>query len=234
MKLLKTFATVFCLAAVCVLALPRALADEWNKKTTMTFSESVEVPGGVVLPPGKYIFVLVDSVSDRHIVRIWNEDQTKVFATILAINNYRLTPTDKTVFTFNERPSGTPETIHAWFYPGNSFGQEFVYPKDRALQLAVANKIPVLAIRSELPSDIAALKEVPVVAVTPEQTEVPVAQVVEKEQVTVSSAELPNQLPTTASPIAELLLFGLLCLVIGGVLRAFSKRKSARLAIPTE
>jgi hypothetical protein len=34
--------------------------------------------------------------------------------------------------------------LHAWFYPGASWGDEFVYSKDEAKQLAQANKTNVL------------------------------------------------------------------------------------------
>src|ERR1035437_10836675 len=64
--------------------------DQWNKKTVLTFSESVEIPG-VVLPAGQYVFKLLDSLSDRHIVQVFNADENKVYATILAIPHYRMT-----------------------------------------------------------------------------------------------------------------------------------------------
>ncbi|HYL62830.1 MAG TPA: hypothetical protein VE077_09425 [Candidatus Methylomirabilis sp.] len=51
---------------------PSARADEWNKKTVVTFNEPVEVPGHA-LPAGTYVFTLADS-TDRHIVQIWNAD----------------------------------------------------------------------------------------------------------------------------------------------------------------
>jgi hypothetical protein len=222
MKLFKTLATaVLFLAVLCVLAVPGAAADEWNKKTKLIFSEPVEVPG-MILPAGTYTFALLDSLSDRNIVQIWNEDQTKVFVTILAINNYRLTPTGKTVITFAERPSGTPEALHAWFYPGDNFGQEFVYPKSRARELAPANRIPVLALRANAIPDVPSLKVTPVIAVTPQETEVPVAEVVQPPQ-TVATAQLPNQLPSTASSLSIFMTLALACLLIGLVLRAFSK-----------
>ncbi len=42
----------------------------------------------------------------------------------------------KPLITFEERPAGTPEAIKSWFYPGDNMGNEFVYPKARAVQLA--------------------------------------------------------------------------------------------------
>jgi len=92
MKIVKA---VFCLLAVTLLGatvLPSARADEWNKKTVVTFSQAVEVPGKV-LPAGTYTFHLLDSPSDRHIVQIFNADGSQIITTILAINNYRLEPT---------------------------------------------------------------------------------------------------------------------------------------------
>ncbi len=220
MKLFKVFTSLLCLLAFAGILVPQATAGEWDKRTKMTFNEPVEVPGGVILPAGTYIFALVDSASDRHIVRIWNEDGTKVMATILAINNYRLTPTDKTVVTFDERPVGTPDTLHAWFYPGDNFGQEFVYPKSRAFQLAAANKVPVLATPDELPSDMLAMKQVPIIAISPEQKELPVAEVVATPNTLVAT----NKLPKTASSLPEVLLAGLLGLAAFFMLRGISKR----------
>jgi hypothetical protein len=124
-------------------------AQTRDNKTTLTFSQPVEIPGHV-LPAGTYVFRLADSLSDRHIVQVFNADGSRIIATVLAINNYRLTATNKTVISFNEVPRGSPEAIRAWFYPGNNFGQEFVYPKRRAVELAVASKaiVPALTLTS--------------------------------------------------------------------------------------
>jgi len=109
MSVLRTVTTaVFSLALVGVAFSPAAKADEWNDKTVMTFSAPVEIPGvhlkgWGVLPAGTYVFKLLDSQSDRHIVQIFNKDETVVYATILAIPNYRLRATGKTVVTFRER-----------------------------------------------------------------------------------------------------------------------------------
>src|SRR5579862_8540534 len=114
MKLLNVLTTVSCVALLGALSVPDAKADDWNNKTVMTFSGPVEIPGvhlkGYgVLPAGTYIFKLLDSQSDRHIVQIFSQDGKTIYATILAIPNYRLKATDKTVMTFRERPAGEPE-----------------------------------------------------------------------------------------------------------------------------
>ena len=101
--------------------------------------------GAQTLPAGTYVFKLLDSASDRHIVQIFNQAEDHVYTTILAIPNYRLKATGKTVMTFRERGEGQPEAIHAWFYPGHEWGEEFVYPKTRALELAKIVNEPVLA-----------------------------------------------------------------------------------------
>jgi len=86
----------------------------------------VEIPGQV-LPAGTYVFKLANFSSDRHIVQIWNEDETQILATIMAIPNYRLDVPEKTIFEFDERRGDSPMALHTWFYPGESMGQEFVY-----------------------------------------------------------------------------------------------------------
>src|SRR5580698_8464350 len=119
-----------------------ARADEWNKKTVMTVNEPIQVPNKV-LPAGTYVIKLLSSPSDRHIVQIFNADETQLQTTILAIPNYRSQPTGKTVFTFWETPPGQPKALRAWFYPGDNFGQEFAYPKSAAVQIAAVAHQPV-------------------------------------------------------------------------------------------
>jgi hypothetical protein len=111
-------------------ALPVASADEWNRETEVNFSAPVAAPG-VVLQAGDYIFKLADSDSDRQIVEIFRKDGNELVTTLLTVPASRAKATDKTVITFEERPSGQPEAIHEWFYPGDTDGVEFVY-KDQA------------------------------------------------------------------------------------------------------
>ncbi|MBS1827303.1 MAG: hypothetical protein JST93_18445 [Acidobacteria bacterium] len=113
-----------------------ALADVWNKKTEVRFSHPVELPGQVVLPSGEYVMKLMDSQSQRHIVQVFNKEQSHVYATILAIPTEREKPAERTILTFYETPASQPMFIRHWYYPGDTIGQEFVYSKDRAKYIA--------------------------------------------------------------------------------------------------
>jgi hypothetical protein len=168
----KWLVILFCLAVFCTLALPSVvMADEWDQATKLTFSGPVEVPGQV-LSAGTYWFKLADSESDRNIVQIWNADRTQLLTTILAIPDYHQGTPDKTIINFEERPSGQPEAIQSWFYPGNNFGEEFVYPKTRAKQLAKQAGKPVLSMPDEQASNAARIKQVHVKAVSPSGEEI--------------------------------------------------------------
>jgi hypothetical protein len=196
----------------------------------VTFNAPVEVPGvgAQTLPAGTYVFKILDSSSDRHIVQIFNQAGDHVFATILAIPNYRLRATDKTVMTFRERAEGQPEAIRAWFYPGREWGEEFVYPKSRAVELAKIVNEPVLATPVELATlPVEELKTAPVVAVKPTGEEVALKEVVEAPPAEVAAVETPAPeatLPQTASPLPLVGLIGLLSLGAGFALWFFSKR----------
>lgn len=229
------------IAALCALLLvgvfsTNARADLANKLTKVTFSAPVEIPGNngpMVLPAGTYVFKILDMGANRNIVQIFNEDQSQLFATILAIPNYRLTPTDETVITFEERPANTPPAIKAWFYPGDTFGQEFVYPKERALQLAQAAQEPVLAMPEEEASNITepatsaeapavkALEEAPVEAEEPSGKEVPLGEIVQSRP---SHEMVATALPRTASEMPLAVLGGFLLIGLGFGLRLLSRK----------
>ena len=244
MNRFKVLASIFCLSLAALAFSASVKADSWNKKTIVTFSQPVEVPGGVVLPPSTYVFKLLDSASNRHIVQIFNEDQTHIYATVLAIPNYRLRVTGKTVITFTERAAGEPQAIRAWFYPGDNFGQEFVYRKSRAVQLAKQTNSPM---PSELESEItkptkslneepeADLKQSQSTAVNPPEKEVEIAQAVEPppakttptpQEETADAPKSMEQLPKTASQLPFWGLIGLLSLGAGLALMWVSKRRN--------
>jgi len=178
MRFLKAVLVGLTLSLLAGMFFNPAQADQWNKKTTLTFNQPIEIPGKV-LPAGTYVFKLLESPSDRNIVQIWNEDGTELITTILAIPNYRLKPTGETVIKFGERPDESPTALRAWFYPGDHFGQEFVYPKARAIQLAEASK-EIVPAETVIPTP-STLATVPLIAITPEKKEEPIAEIEAKE-----------------------------------------------------
>jgi len=211
---------------------PSARADEWNKKTILTVNEAIQVPNKV-LPPGKYVIRLLDSPSDRHIVQIFNADETHLETTILAIPNYRLEPTGKTVFSFWETPPGQPKAMRAWFYPGDNFGQEFAYPKSTAVQIAAAAhaSVPTTEVQAQnemATASVASIneegKETPMpkqeVAQAPAPTPAPAPEAAPAPYTSAPEpAPAPQELPKTASPYPLVGLAGLLSLGVFFVLR---------------
>ena len=234
MKPFKALLGLFAVTLLGATVLPSARADTWNKKTVVTFSQAVEVPGKI-LPAGTYTFQLLDSLSDRHIVQIFNADGSQIIATILAINNYRLQPTGETVMKFSERPGDSPEALRAWFYPGDEFGQEFVYPKVRAIQLAQTAKVIVPAVAAETLDD-NSMKTVPIVAETPDQKEVevntviqttpPAAAVETPAPVAVAAVKETEELPQTASSMPLIAMLGGLSISLALGLKLFLKLAS--------
>jgi hypothetical protein len=114
-------------------------ADQWDKKTIITINQPMQMPA-VTLQPGTYVLKLLPSDAQRHVVQVFNKDQTRLITTMFAIPNERVRPTGKSVFAFWETPAGQPQALRAWFYPGDNFGQEFMYPKREADVIAKTTK----------------------------------------------------------------------------------------------
>jgi hypothetical protein len=206
---------------------PSARADEWNKKTILTVNETIQVPN-TVLPPGKYVIKLLDSQSDRHVVQIFDGDETHLLTTILAIPNYRLQPTGKSVFGFWETPPGQPKALRAWFYPGDNFGQEFAYPKSAAVQIAATTHTPVPTTEVTEPAQMSTAEVTTTPAPQEETAQAAPAPEPQPEAAPAPAAEpapapapapAPQELPKTSSPYPLIGLAGLLSLAMFLVLR---------------
>lgn len=238
---------LFGVALVAAAVAPPVKADQWDKKTTITINEPVQVPSCcnaehvVVLQPGTYVLALVDSLSDRHIVRVFAQDEKTVITTILAIPNYRLQPTGNSVFQFWETPAGQPRAMRAWFYPGDNFGQEFAYYKTKSIEIAKVAKAPVPAVVVETEAE---LKTAPVVVVDEKGEEKPIEVVVAKSEppaqpapeavattpvaapvtTPVHEEPAPAKLPDTASEYPLFGLIGLGSVIVSKFMSRLSKR----------
>jgi len=226
---------------------PNASADEWDRKTIITTSEPIEVPGAV-LQPGTYVFKLADTTdASRHTVIIQNERENKTYATILAIPNYRLKPTGKTRLIFWETPAGAPKAIRAWFYPGDNMGQEFAYKKTRATEIAQTTKTTE-QVPEDTRTETAAVEPAPAPAPAPEAAPAPApvetaqntpppapepapvatapapAPQPAPEPTTIAQNNTPNELPQTASNLPLLGLIGFACVGLSLMIGSFVKR----------
>lgn len=131
--------------ALVFLAPPIIHGDEWNLSTRFNVNKSFEVPGMVLQPNTNYVIRLLDSPAERHVVQIYNDDQSRLLTMFMGISDQRMEPADKTVFTFIETQPGYPLPIKEWFYPGRTIGLEFIYPREQALEIARHAKEPILA-----------------------------------------------------------------------------------------
>src|SRR5688572_2460476 len=231
----------FALALVGIaMATPASAQTNLNNRTVLTFSQPVEVPGKV-LPAGTYTFELNEAQANRHIVQIMDAGGTKVVALVLAIPNRRLAVTEDTVVRFAEVAPGQPQAMRAWFYPGQTVGQEFAYPKTRAQQLATTANVVVPAVDDSFynTATVDTMKTVEVVSVNPNTTAVVATEparvdttarpVTEPAPVTPAPATAPREeLPSTASPLPLIALFGFVTLALGLALRGFSAGRPSR------
>jgi hypothetical protein len=217
----------------------QAQSQPLTRKSVITFSQPIEIPGvgTQVLPAGTYVIKLLDSRTDRHIVQIFSKDEKHLFATVLAIPNYRLKSTNHTTITFAERGAGSPPAMRAWFYPGDNWGQEFVYPKARALQIAKETNQPVLFVPSEMAENIAApsatameppviaLQAAPIMAYKPSGEEAPVSDYVEAPPTQMAAAApKAKKLPKTADNLPLAGMLGMLSICAAFTLKGLCSR----------
>lgn len=144
---MRALRIIGCAGALAVLVASGAQAQGSNERlkvTYLTFSAPVEVPGAS-LPAGKYLFKMADTLGSSHAVQIFSADGKKIYTTFLAVPNQTNETPDKTVLLFAERPAGAPQAVKVWYYPGNSTGEEFVYPRKQAMRIAKANHTSVLS-----------------------------------------------------------------------------------------
>jgi len=241
--------TIGCLTLALLFAAPTLTrGDEWNLMTRFSINHPFEVPGMVLQPNTRYVIRLLDSPSNRNVVQIYNEDQTKMLTMFQAISAERLEPTDKTLFTFMEMQPSYPLPIKEWFYPGRLHGLEFVYPKEQAATIAlhrlgaepvtetatnitktetttVAEEKPSVAEATPAEESAKAEEQVTEEAVVEQPVEIAQNTTPEVQQPTQAPAsEETRELPATAGELQLVGLAGLLCLGVGLGFRVISAK----------
>src|SRR5207302_7378579 len=108
-----------------------AQAQTEDKRTYFTFSGPVALPGAT-LPAGRYLFRIVDTTSSRKVIQVLSDDGKKPFTMSNTIPDQRRdAPKDATV-AFYETARGTPAAVKTWWYPGETIGYQFIYPRSQA------------------------------------------------------------------------------------------------------
>ena len=131
-----------------------AFAQSTEHKTSiLTFSAPVQVPG-TTLQAGTYVFERANPASDT-VWRIMDANRHHVIAQMFFRPSHRTweqaaSGSEKPLVQFHETPAGTPPALKVVFYPGDTWGNQFVYPLEQAKQLAAATHQPVLATDSNV------------------------------------------------------------------------------------
>jgi hypothetical protein len=147
--MLRKSLLIICAAAL-VSAFGTAAAQDsnTNQRTYFTFSAPIELPGKT-LPAGTYLFKILDSPSNRHVVQVFDKDEKQIHTTVLAIPAQRRDPSDEPEVRFMEVAANQPAAIRTWWFPGRTIGHEFIYPKVQATRLAKGAKGPVLTVATD-------------------------------------------------------------------------------------
>ena len=122
--------------------------DVVDARTEFTFKAPVELPG-TTLPPGTYVFRFADPNTSRKVMQVLDKASNKTYGLFLTISAQRPKAADDAELRFMETPAGKPAAVKTWWYPGNSTGREFIYPKEQARRLAMATNTTVLTTKAE-------------------------------------------------------------------------------------
>lgn len=227
---------ISCFVLALVFLAPAVIhGDDWNRATRFTINHTFEVPGTVLQADTPYVIRLLDSPSERHVVQIFNDDQSKLLTTFIAISDERMQATDNTVFTFFETQPGWPVPVKEWFYPGRTIGLEFIYGKEQLSTIALHMRTQTIQTAEVSKSENTAVLEKPSVTepLPTEADEQPAEQPTqiaqndnsslktdtdvdrEKPSETPAATEETKELPRTAGELPLIALIGLLSLGTG-------------------
>lgn len=196
--------TTFILTAACVAttltagvaAAQGTLAD---RRTNVTFSGPVSVPG-TTLPAGTYVFRIADSPANRHIVQIFDKDDQKIITTLLAVPAMRNEAEGDPVVAFKETASNRPPAVRYWFYAGEKDGNEFVYPRAQAMDIAQASGESVSAFDTDA-TDMDSWKKGGVTTVSPtDRAQSSTTGTMAQGTTSQSTPSQPATAPTTTAP----------------------------------
>jgi hypothetical protein len=83
------------------------------------------------------------------VIQVLSDDQKKPYAMMNTIPDQRRDPAKDATVSFYESARGTPAAVKSWWYPGETIGYQFIYPRAQAKQIAKATGQPVLTTKSD-------------------------------------------------------------------------------------
>jgi hypothetical protein len=131
----------------------RAQGGTANKRTFLTFSAPVQVPG-TTLSAGTYVFRLANP-NAQTIWQVLDGRERRVLSTFYDVPSPRRTTADlnraggRPVVIMGETAQGIPPAIRVLYYPTDLYGTELIYPREQAQLIANASRHPVLATNSD-------------------------------------------------------------------------------------
>ena len=106
---------------------PTGAIEKAHRTTYFTFRAPVALPG-VTLPPGSYVFEVLNPDMSADLVRVSSRDHSKTYALQFTRHVHRDRRGDmKSIITLGEAASGTPQRIKTWFPENETTGREFLY-----------------------------------------------------------------------------------------------------------
>jgi hypothetical protein len=120
-----------------------------HKRTFLTFSRAVQVPGAT-LPAGTYVFRLA-TPDNQMVWQVLDASEHHVLASFFYVSSRDRTTQEqnrangKPVVRFYETPRGVMPALKVLYSPWDSAGYVFLYPRAQAEQIAALTNQPVLA-----------------------------------------------------------------------------------------
>jgi len=124
-----------------------------DKRTFLTFNRAVQVPGAT-LPAGTYLFRIANP-NAQTTWQVLDEHGRHVLATFYFVSTGNRTiqeinhADNKPVVRFHETPQGVAPAMKVLYYPFDSAGYFFLYPKAQAEEIAAVTHQAVLATDSD-------------------------------------------------------------------------------------
>ena len=124
----KTVYTLCGVVLLGLLATSSTGAMTAHRTTYFTFSGAVEMPRGVSLAAGTYIFEVANPNGGSDVVRVLSRDRKQTFLMGLTrgVDRPRGSNLDATI-TLGETAPGAPPKVKAWYPESETHGREFIY-----------------------------------------------------------------------------------------------------------